>query len=141
VIAVAATTDDGCLASYSNYGAGVDLVAPGGGNDANVASDPDCHVGRDGQSIYQVTLAGPRLDHFETVGYIGTSMATPHVAATAALVVASGVLGAASSPDDIEARLEQTSRDLGKPGFDQVYGWGLVNAAAATAPGTAHRPD
>ena len=34
VMAVGATTDDGCLASYSNYGAGVDLVAPGGGDDA-----------------------------------------------------------------------------------------------------------
>jgi serine protease len=140
VMAVGATTDDGCLASYSNYGAGVDLVAPGGGADANVVTDPACRVGRHGQSIYQVTLAGPQLDHFETVGYIGTSMATPHVSATAALVLASGVLGAASSPDDIEARLEQTSRDLGTPGFDNVYGWGLVNAAAATAPGPVQRP-
>ena len=139
VMAVGATTDDGCLASYSNYGAGVDLVAPGGGDDANVVTDPACRVGRHGQSIYQVTLAGPQLDHFETVGYVGTSMATPHVSAAAALVVASGVLDAASSPDDIEARLEQTSRDLGKPGFDNVYGWGLVDAAAATVPGPAQR--
>jgi serine protease len=66
-------------------------------------------------------------------------MAAPHVSATAALVVASGVLGPDPSPEAIQRRLEQTTRDLGAPGFDPRYGWGLVSAAAATASGAAAR--
>jgi serine protease len=67
-------------------------------------------------------------------------MAAPHVAAAAALVAASGVLGTDPSPDAIAERLEQTARDLGRPGDDRLYGWGLVDAANATAPGPAWRP-
>ena len=140
VLAVGATTEHGCLASYSNYGTGLDLVAPGGGNDANVQDDPHCRAGRPGGSIYQMSLVGRYLDHFDITGYVGTSMAAPHVTAAAALVVASGVLGDNPSPDAIENRLEQTARDLGHRGYDQVYGWGLVNVANATTPGAARRP-
>jgi serine protease len=61
-------------------------------------------------------------------------MATPHVAATAALVLATRAAGASPSPDAVAARLEHTARDLGRPGYDTAYGWGLVDAAAATAP-------
>ncbi len=64
--------------------------------------------------------------------YKGTSMATPHVSATAALVIASGVIGPHPSPAAIEARLKATARDLGVPGPDPEYGAGLVDAAAAT---------
>ena len=63
-------------------------------------------------------------------GYIGTSMAAPHVSATAALVVASGLLGPNPTPDAIERRLELTARDLGPPGKDPHYGWGRLDAAA-----------
>ena len=73
-------------------------------------------------------------------GYVGTSMAAPHVSATAALVIASGLLGPAPAPDAIEAHLKATARDLGRPGPDRRYGAGLVDAAAATAPGVT-RPD
>ena len=134
VIAVGATTDSGCLASYSDHGDGLDLVAPGGGSDAHVAGDPACQPGRRGSSIYQVTLGDPTPTGFGLVGYSGTSMAAPHVSAAAALVVASRVIGAEPSPDAIEKRLEQTARDLGQPGRDAAYGWGLVDAGAATAP-------
>jgi serine protease len=67
-------------------------------------------------------------------GFIGTSMAAPHVTATAALVVASGLLGPNPTPDAIERRLKLTARDLGPPGKDPHYGAGLLSAAAATDP-------
>jgi serine protease len=132
VIAVGATTDDGCLASYSNYGTGLDLVAPGGGRDAAVRDDPRCRPGRRGLAVYQMTVRHPY--RFAITGFIGTSMAAPHVAATAALIIASGVLGPDPAPGAVEARLERTARDLGQPGRDRRYGWGLVDAAAATSP-------
>ena len=140
VLAVGATTEHGCLASFSNYGTGVDLVAPGGGNDADIEGDPHCRAGRRGRSVYQVSLAGRYLNRFDITGYTGTSMAAPHVSAAVALVIASGVLGHDPSPDALEERLEQTSRDLGTSGYDSLYGWGLLSAAAATMPGPARRP-
>jgi serine protease len=66
--------------------------------------------------------------------YIGTSMAAPHVSATAALVIASGVLGTRPTPKALQRRLKATARDLGAPGTDPVYGAGIVDAGAATAP-------
>jgi serine protease len=139
VLAVGATTDSGCLANYSSHGSGVDLVAPGGGGDARVAHDHNCQPGRLGQPIFQVTFSGPRMV-FDEVGYTGTSMAAAHVSACAALVIASGVVGSDPTPDEVAERLEQTSRDLGEPGYDSVYGWGLVDAATATTPGAPQRP-
>jgi len=135
VLAVGATTEHGCMAGFSTRGRGLDLVAPGGGSDAALAGDPACVARRPGRSIYQMTLEGHGLSAFGIPrDFFGTSMAAPHVAATAALVVASGVLGPDPSPDAIEHRLESTARDLGAPGYDSRYGWGLVDAAAATAP-------
>jgi serine protease len=71
--------------------------------------------------------------------WYGTSMAAPHVAASAALVIASGVLGAHPSPGAVLTRLEQTAIPLGgsKPNHD--YGYGLVDAGAATSPFVASR--
>jgi serine protease len=61
-------------------------------------------------------------------------MAAPHVSAAAALVIASGILGDAPTPARIEAHLKRTARDLGRPGVDSRYGWGLVDAGRATTP-------
>jgi serine protease len=62
-------------------------------------------------------------------------MAVPHVSATAALVIASGVLGRHPTPTQIVARLRATARKLGGPSDQALYGAGLLDAAAATAPG------
>jgi serine protease len=140
VLAVGATTEHGCLANYSSHGSGMDIVAPGGGRDANISGDPSCRPGRSGRSIYQMTMVGRRLDHFGIAGFVGTSMAAPHVSAVAALVIASRVIGRDPSPTEIADRLEQTARDLGRPGRDDIYGWGLVDATSATTPGEPRRP-
>ncbi len=136
VIAVGASTEHGCLASYSNYGSGLALVAPGGGPDAALAGDPNCHPeAPPGRDIYQVTFTGSSPHKFGIPGgYEGTSMATPHVAAAAAMVIASGVLGRHPSPSRVLARLKATARPLGGPGDRKLYGAGLLDIAAATAP-------
>jgi serine protease len=58
-------------------------------------------------------------------------MASPHVAAIAALIIASRKLGDHPDPELVQAHIQATARDLGRPGFDSRYGWGLVDAARA----------
>jgi serine protease len=135
VISVGSTTEHGCLSDFSNQGSGLDLVAPGGGPDAPL-TDPGCTTtGPSGRNIAQMTLIGVHHTRFGIPrGYQGTSMAVPHVSATAALVIASGVLGPDPTPDAVERRLETTARDLGPAGYDTRYGYGLIDAAKATDP-------
>jgi serine protease len=137
VVAVGASTEHGCLAEYSNDGSGLTLVAPGGGADANLAGDPNCNAESPaGRDVFQVTFTGSSPRRFGMPsGYEGTSMAAPHVAATAALIIASGVLGRRPTPAQLIARLRATARKLGGGGDESLYGAGLVDAAAATAPG------
>jgi serine protease len=137
VLSVGATTEHLCQADYSNSGSELDISAPGGGLDADVPGDPDCRPGVEpaGRDIYQMTYTSRSQRTFGLPsGYVGTSMATPHVSATAALVIASGVIGPHPTPAQIETRLKLTARDLGTPGRDSRYGYGLVDAARAVTP-------
>ena len=135
VLSVGAATKRNCLAWYSNTGATLDLVAPGGGRDARIPGDANCQPDRGSAgSIYQMTFDGS-LSRFGLPGrYTGTSMAAPHVSAAAALVIASGVIGPNPSPEAIEERLKVTARDLGPAGPDFRYGYGLLDAARAVTP-------
>jgi serine protease len=136
VISVGASTLDRCAAGYSDTGTRLDLLAPGGGRDASVASDPSCRPGHPLPPIYQLTMFGSgHPNRFGLPGgYVGTSMAAPHVSAAAALVIASGVLGGHPTPGQIRLRLEQTAQPLGVGRPNDQFGWGLLDAGAATAP-------
>jgi serine protease len=136
VISVGATTRDRCLADYSNDSPKLDLVAPGGGDDSSTLSDPDCHPWRNLPDVFQMTFPNPnRPGRFGLPGgWSGTSMSSPDVAAAAALVIASGVLGTRPSPDQILSRLEATAQPLGGSQPNSNYGYGLLDAGAATAP-------
>jgi serine protease len=143
-IAVGATTEHGCRARYSNVGPGLDLVAPGGG--ADDPKDPTCQRGLpEGRDIYQMTFpwsgvqsAPSRSSSYRRFGlpsgFIGTSMAAPHVSAVAALVIASGILGPNPTPEAVQKRLRTTAMDAGAAGHDEAYGYGRLDAAAATDP-------
>ncbi|MBE3575165.1 MAG: S8 family serine peptidase [Firmicutes bacterium] len=114
VIAVGAVEPNGNRPAYSNTGPELDLMAPGGA-DSGVASD-----------MILSTHWSP--DNVPTYDYMaGTSMAAPHVAAVAALLEAEGI----QDPRKIRDILCSTARDLGSPGRDDEYGYGLLDAYAA----------
>ena len=112
VVAVAATGKTGGRASYSNYGTLIDVAAPGGDGSYSVLS-----------TLNSGTSA-PASDNY--AGYQGTSMATPHVAGVAALMLS---LNSALTPDDIESRLKSTARAF--PASCSGCGTGIVDATAA----------
>lgn len=121
VIAVAATACDDTRAYYSNYGPQVWVAAPGGDAYKNC-------VGDSRPEMVLSTTWSPNAGNVYAA-FQGTSMAAPHVAGVAALLVVRGF----TTPDAIRNRLKDTAVDLGPSGFDQFFGYGLVNAAAAVA--------
>jgi serine protease len=132
MVTVGAIGPDRQRATYSNTGAYVELVAPGGDFDRGGAA------GMVLQQTYDFTFtdtflngAGgfrpPRFDVFGYIYYQGTSMATAHVSGLAALLYQQGI----TKPSAIEAALKRSATDLGPQGRDDQYGHGLVNARAA----------
>lgn len=127
VIAVAATDSSNNRASFSSTGDKVEVAAPGvsvyssWNDDTDYYGNPTVCRGGDVNECYKYGS--------------GTSMASPHVAGVAALVVAAGV------PDyngdgvmnnrDVRAILQDSAIDLGDAGRDPQFGYGLVNALNA----------
>ena len=130
VIAVGATRFDGNVTAYSNRGATLDVTAPGGDTNVDQNGDgwSDGVVQETFCDDYFILLLIGRYDEFCNVFYQGTSMASPHVAGTVALLL--GENGAVT-PAQIRTLLTSTARDRGAPGYDNIYGWGAVDAAAA----------
>jgi serine protease len=132
-VAVGGATERACLAEYSNFGEGLDLVAPGGGADGGY-QNAQCVPFAGGRTISQLTFKDRRsFTRFGYPRYEGSSMASAHLAAAAALVWArlEAELGRPPSPAEVQTRLESTARRVGSPTY---YGAGLLDAAAATEP-------
>jgi serine protease len=122
VIAVGATGYNQKRAPYSTHGYWVDIAAPGGVDipDMNGDGYPD--------SVLQQTLASAQTAYFEYKYLMGTSMASPHVAGVAALVVSlNRASGRELSPDGVREALESTAEPHGIPDL----GAGIVDAGAA----------
>ncbi|WP_319422522.1 S8 family peptidase [Pleurocapsa sp. FMAR1] len=110
VISVSAIDAAGDKASYSNFGAGVDISAPGGSETGKIIQntvDPSS-----GESVF--------------VGFQGTSMAAPHVAGVAALIRATGV----EEPTEVLNIIKQSSRKIQEDHLNH-FGAGNLDAGAA----------
>ncbi len=112
-IAVGAVGGDKGVASYSNGGSHIDVVAPGGESGSDFNGDGY------GDGILQETITG--YEFFD-----GTSMATPHVAGLSALLISAG-----ADPADVPNLIRNTAEDVGSNGWDMWTGYGLIDPVAA----------
>lgn len=117
VIAVGAVDASDVRAGFSSIGKELDVMAPG-----TLAYAADTSRG-----IYSTIVNSAGSPDY---GYMsGTSMAAPHISGLVALMMSAGITG----PDNILSLLKSTAVDLGPRGFDSEYGYGRVDAFAATA--------
>ena len=115
VIAVSATGPDDELAPYSSWGKEVMISAPGGNKK------------KENGGILQDTISTESAEGHAFKEFQGTSMATPHVAGAAAILLSAG----AGSPQQVRDILMESSVDLGEPGPDPKYGHGRLDIASA----------
>ncbi|MBM4112568.1 MAG: hypothetical protein FJ253_04210 [Phycisphaerae bacterium] len=108
--AVAAISSTGALASFSQYGSGLFISAPG----ATVLTTD------------RMGSAGYASGNYATVD--GTSFASPYAAGVAALVLS---VNPALTPDEVESIMAASAKDRGLPGYDTTFGWGIADAFAA----------
>ncbi|UNK49118.1 S8 family serine peptidase [Lysobacter sp. S4-A87] len=121
VITVGSSGISGRRASYSNYGARIDIAAPGGGiNDG--ASQVEGYI----WSTVNMGTTVPTVAGYG--GMVGTSMAAPHVAGVAAIV--QSALDSPKTPGELAALLKQTARPFPTTP-DRPLGTGIVDAGAA----------
>lgn len=118
VIAVGAVGIDGVIATYSCRGPEVDVVAPSSSVCGNLNIKTTDRMGNKGFNITNYTNFG------------GTSAAAPQVAAIAALMLS---VNPNLTEEEVVCRIQTTATDLGTPGFDENFGYGLANAYYAVA--------
>ncbi len=133
-IAVGSVDKMDSIASYSDGGVELDLVAPGG--DAfggslypEIVSPFSTEVANNPWNCLYLLFGQCYDDEFVVDGTryiraVGTSMAAPHVAGAAALMLEEN---GSLSPAEIKTLLQQNADDLGDEGWDNVYGWGRIN--------------
>jgi serine protease len=126
VMSVAAVGRTLQRAFYSSSGSYVEIAAPGGDTRASGLSGAIYQQTLD-DTFFQTKLLRPRFDLFIEAPFQGTSMATPHVAALAALLMTQGI----TNPAAVEAAIKQSARDLGSAGRDNDFGFGLIQPTAA----------
>jgi serine protease len=128
-VSVAAVDPTKQHAHYSTTGSYIELSAPGGtdrgfGNNGFVWQQTYDYRFTDTFLLPPAAFGPPRFNVLNYIGYVGTSQATPHVSGLAAMLMQQGI----KDPAAIEAALEKFATDLGDPGRDDVYGFGLVEA-------------
>lgn len=115
-------------AFYTNYGTSViDVAAPGGNIDLSICPNPPC----DESIPWRQDMVLSTYPGNEYRRACGTSMAAPHVCGVAALIV--GKHNRTISPAQVKAIIQQSADDLGKPGRDDFYGCGRINAYKAVS--------
>ena len=121
-VAVSATQYDESITFYSNTGKDIDIAAPGG----NTRVDQNGDGQPDGVLQNTIVIGDPTKDGY--FAYMGTSMASPHAAGVAALVVGEGV----TNPDAVEKILKSSARKPVDQKYDRDrYGAGIIDAPAA----------
>jgi serine protease len=122
-IAVSATQNDEAITFYSNYGKDIDIAAPGG----NTRSADGGRNNPDGGVLQNtIEIGNPAKNDY--YAYMGTSMASPHAAGVAALVVGEGV----TDPAAVEKVLQDTARKPANQTYNRdKYGAGIIDAPAA----------
>ena len=127
VIAVGSTRYDKTLSSFSNLGSEIDVVAPGG--DLTVDQNEDGFDDGILQETFRRGFFFRRINvQWDLFWWQGTSFSAPHVSGVAALLLSNNP---SLTPDEVKERITSTARDLGSPGKDDTFGWGLLDAAAA----------